>query len=670
MKWRCRAAAVLAAALGGFSVAPRAFGAELELRVLVVAVGDRDTDPAREAVEELLDALGVPYQTLDSSQQELTSDVLYASSDRGRFNGVILTDSETYLPSGTTGFDASEFALLHEYERALGVREAVLSGYPTSDPSLGLDYGMSGVDAGVDVAGRWQNSAGGTELFEYINTASDLPTEDFTFLGLPRSVGQGSVGEGAAGESVDGPSVEPLLVDADAPDETLIARLRYPDGRDVLLSSLNNASFYLHSRVLLYEFLNFATGGLFLGARYAYLAVHSDDLFLPDEVWNPQANANFSEDVTSFRLAPSDIESAVRAQAQLHESFPLASTLRVDFAFNGAGASLTGDPLTDSIVANAGEFGFINHTFEAIQMDWLCPDENSSAGCVRTDYQSAYQDIERDAELWQQLGLPNPEQALEALVSDSHSGLSDRRGTPEIDDDIPFPEGLNPAFLQAVSDLGIQTLASDTSRPNQAVIQRVPGYDQVLLPRYPTALFYNTTTPSELESEYNYIFHDRYLEQGDDPCSAPGALCETRSYDEILDSEAETTLVHILEYQPLPHYFHQTNLRVYDAAGHTLQFDWLDRVLSAYSRHIRLPLVNLRFPELGAVARRKVLAAEAAPLGVLDTVTGRVTLSANNDVELSVTGLAGGELYGGQSVLSVQLSPSPSEFDVDRAFDR
>src|SRR6185295_1808946 len=140
MKWRCRAAAVLAAALGGFSVSPRAFGAELELRVLVVAVGDRDTDPAREAIEQLLDALGVPYQTLDSSQQELTSDVLYASSDRGRFNGVILTDSETYLPSGATGFDASEFTLLHEYERALGVREAVLSGYPTSDPSLGLDY--------------------------------------------------------------------------------------------------------------------------------------------------------------------------------------------------------------------------------------------------------------------------------------------------------------------------------------------------------------------------------------------------------------------------------------------------------------------------------------------------------------------------------------------------
>lgn len=660
MKWRCRAAAVMAASLGGVSVAPRAFGAELELRVLVVAAGDRDADPAREAVENLLDALGVPYQTLDSSQQELTSDVLYASSDRGRFNGVILTDSETYLPSGGTGFDANEFALLHEYERALGVREAVLSGYPTSDPSLGLDYGMSAVEAGVDVAGRWQNSAGGTELFEYINTESDLPTEDFAFLGLPR----------AAGESAEGPSVEPLLVDAEAPDETLIARLRYPDGRDVLFSSLNNAAFYLHTRVLLYEFVNFATSGLFIGARRAYLAVHSDDLFLPDEVWDPQTNANFSEDVTSFRLAPSDIDSAVRAQEQLHESFPLAGTLRIDFAFNGAGASLTGDPLTDSIVANADQFGFINHTFEAIQMDWLCPDENSSDGCVRTDYESAYQDIDRDAQLWQQLGLPHPEQALQALVSDSHSGLSDRRGTPELDDDIPFPEGLNPAFLQAVSDLGIQTLASDTSRPNQAVIQRVPGYDQVLLPRYPTALFYNTTTPSELESEYNYVFHDRYLEQGEDPCSVPGALCETRSYDQILDSEAETTLVHILEYQPLPHYFHQTNLRVYDDEGHTLQFDWLDRVLSAYSRYVNLPLLNLRFPELGAEARRRVLAAEAAPAGVLDTVTGRVTLSASNDVELTVTGLAGGELYGGQSVLSVQLSSSPSEFDVDRAFDR
>jgi hypothetical protein len=657
MKWRCRGAAALACGLGLLGGASRALAAELELRVLVVAVGDRAQDPARDALEDLLEALGVPYEVLDSSRQALTSDVLYSSPDHGRFNGILLTDSETYLPFGGLGFDAEEFALLHEYERTLGVREAVLSGYPTADPSLGLDYGMAAVGAGLDTTGRWQNPAGGSEIFEYINTANDFPTEDFTFLGRARQDGFG-------------PSVEPLLVDAENPEDALIARLRYPDGRQVLLGMLNNASFYLHTHVLAYEFLNFATNGLFLGARRAYLAVHNDDLFLADEVWDPATRSNYPDGNNAFRLEASDVEAAVRAQALLHERFPLASTLRIDFAFNGSGAQLTGDALTDAVVANAGEFGFINHTYEALQMDWLCPSADSAEGCLRTDYQSAYLDIQRDAELWQALGLPDADQALRALVSDSHSGLSDRRGTPDVADDIPFPDGLNTAFVAAAAALGVETIASDMSRPNQQVIQRVPGSDQVLLPRYPTALFYNATTPEEIVSEYNYLFHDRYVEQGMDPCSLPAALCMARSYEQILDSEAEVTLRHILSYEPLPHYFHQSNLRVYDAAGHTLQFDWLERVLSAYTRCIDLPLENLRFTELGSEVRRRILTREAAPRGWLDTVTGSVTLTAAREVDVVVTGLAGGETYGGQSLRRVDVSATPRQFERDAALDR
>jgi hypothetical protein len=422
--------------------------------------------------------------------------------------------------------------------------------------------------------------------------------------------------------------------------------------------------------VLGYEFLNFATRGLFLGSRRAYLAVHNDDLFLPDEVWNPETLANFDEDDYNFRVSAGDIEAAVRAQAELHDAHPLASSLRIDLAFNGSGASLSGDPLTSAIAANREEFGFINHTYEAIQMDWLCPDENSALGCVRTDYQSASDDIARNEQVWINLGLPNSERAFTALLSDAHSGLSDRRGTPDISDDIPFPEGMNPAFFQAAADLGVSTIASDSSRPNQGVIQRVPGFPQVLLPRYPTALFYDTTTPTELVSEYNYIFHDSYEAKGQDPCTIPAALCNVRSYDEILDSEAQTTLRHILSYQPYPHYFHQVNLRVYDAAGHTLQFDWLERVLAAYEGVVKLPLASLRFYELGDLAWRKVLAREAQPSGWVDTSTGQVTLSALGEADVDVTGIAGGQTYGGQSLASVHLSATPVVVAVDAALDR
>jgi hypothetical protein len=65
--------------------------------------------------------------------------------------------------------------------------------------------------------------------------------------------------------------------------------------------------------------------------------------------------------------------------------------------------------------------------------------------------------------------------------------------------------------MQAAQDAGVRYLASDASRPTQAAEQFVPGFNLILLPRYPTAVFYNATTPAENTDEYKYIFHERFL---------------------------------------------------------------------------------------------------------------------------------------------------------------
>jgi hypothetical protein len=62
------------------------------------------------------------------------------------------------------------------------------------------------------------------------------------------------------------------------------------------------------------------------------------------------------------------------------------------------------------------------------------------------------------------------------LLTDSHSGLSDRLNYQESSDQslhIPFPEGANPWFLQAAKKLGVTVLAADASRVNQNEIRRV-----------------------------------------------------------------------------------------------------------------------------------------------------------------------------------------------------
>jgi hypothetical protein len=644
--------------LGGLTLlaASDARAFELELRVLLVVTGERDADPERALMEQTLEDMGVPFDVLDASREELTSERLFVSPERGRYNGIILTDCETASADGSTGFDATEFALLHDYESSFGVRESDVSGFPTNNAELGLDFGLDEVTAFTTVDASWQGSAGGTEVFEYVNTLETLPIEDFSFEATPRDDGTG-------------PVVEPLLVDAESPEQALISRVSFEDGRQVLLSTVANADFLLHSSVLAYEFVNFATSGLFIGARHVYLSVHNDDLFLPDAVWDPETESEFPEDVTSYRWTADEVTRVAEAQTAFHERHPLASDLVIELAFNGVGSDLARDPLTQAIVAHGADFGFINHTFQALQMDYLCDDEGQ--GCVRTDFDTALGEIENNAQRWVDLGLPNPERALISLLSDSHSGLEDRRGTlDDPSDDIPFPEGFNPEFGRAAEAAGIRLLAGDASHTGQTRIARVPGTSLVLLPRHPTSVFYNVTTPAELESEYNYIFHDSYLEAGEDPCEIPEASCETPSYDEILDEEARVTFVHMLSSQPFPHYFHQTNLHVYDDAGNILQFDWLERVLGMYERWLALPVQSPLFHELADVAQAHVLAQELSPAGVLDSETGIVTLTATGALTLEVTGLEGGTDYGGQSIAKVQVSPEGAALAVDAALER
>ncbi|HEY8544615.1 MAG TPA: DNRLRE domain-containing protein, partial [Acidimicrobiales bacterium] len=817
-------------------------GRSVDLRVLVVSVGDRATDPGLELMARTLDQMGVPYEVLDASAQPLTDAVL-RTGDRGRFNGVILTQADLFT-SGGSGFTAEEWQRLHDYEREFQVREAVVAGFPTTNPALGLDYGMAEVGSLPTGIGRWVEPAGTGRLFAYVNTATPLGIPEFSFWGVPQS------GDPAR------PTVTPLLVDDNAPTHALVARLQYPDGREVLLSTVGNAWYRLHSNVLAYQFVDFATKGVFIGGRYISLATHTDDMFLADDLWNPATNQ--TDPNLSYRLTPADLENVVAQQAAFRQAHPLAATWKVELPFNGVGAKgwtpnapvakpvaedatlvtnslfsygrsttltvarsgsterrailraadvaappappadridrvtlrvvvtntlaqplpvqvcplteswaegtgngglldlgpptwfsranwtswstaggtfasgacvtaqLTGpganelditpiwqawasgarpnhgvliratangsatlasaehgtaanrptlqfatssapDPLTAKAMELKDHFGWINHTYSALQMDRLCPDpdEPQPAECPVTDYATALDEIARNRVVWNELGLPGYQEGLQYLLSDSHAGLHDRRGTEEDpSDDIPFPEGLNPNFMQAAQDLGVRYIASDSSRPNQDREQRVPGFDLFLLPRFPTNVYVNATTPEENVDEHNWIYYERHVAAGNDPCTVPGAICAPRTYEELLAAEAEATVTHMLSGREWPHYFHQSNLRDY-GGGRTLQTDWMDAVMTRYEQLFTLPVRTPTAPELGPAAEDRIVARERNVRGWLDIDTQVVTLVADGTARPLVTGLTVGEPYGGQRIGKVTVGTTPVTFAVD-----
>lgn len=248
----------------------------VDLKVLIFTIG---LDSRFLLVREALSAIGVPFDVVDVTTENLTPARLSDGGTHGFYNGIILTDTELQ-----PHFSSEEWNTLRAYEVRFRVREAVISGFPAINPSLGLDYGMAGASiSGVSsLAGRWVAPTGGKERVEYVTTGGSLPITDFAWCATPRTVFGGTPVPGDTG-----PTVQALLVDAANPACTLVSVLRYPDGREVMLSTIASALFLIHSQVLGYEFITFATRGVFIGARFVYLSAHADDLFYDDDIWDP-----------------------------------------------------------------------------------------------------------------------------------------------------------------------------------------------------------------------------------------------------------------------------------------------------------------------------------------------------------------------------------------------
>jgi hypothetical protein len=219
----------------------------------------------------------------------------------------------------------------------------------------------------------------------------------------------------------------------------------------------------------------------------------------------------------------------------------------------------------------------------------------------------------------------------------------------------------------------VKYLAADTSQRAQNVEQYIARYedgsqtDRLMLPRWPTNIYYNVVSPSQLEDEYNHIYHGRFVNAGQNPCVIPGAICSPRDYAEILTIEADLALRHMLTFNKWPHFFHQSNLAKYDESGNTLEFDWLNAVFAEYERLLKLPVKNFPYYLIGDHTAESLNAKSAVIQAMWNRATNQVILSANKTLpNLRVTGLSGGELYGGQLIREVTVDTHPVAYPIDR----
>jgi hypothetical protein len=584
----------------------RADGAIVDLRILLVL----DGQPETAAIREALAAGGVPTDTVDLADPTRARITLGALTwpdavPHSRYQAVVLPSE------APEGLAPDELAAIQALERRFGLRELAASVQPV--PASGLaDSSWSGQ---VDGATAQLTDAAKADGFGDMRGPVPLDADTWAEIGAPL------------------PGYTPMLTVNGGP----VAGVWRADGREVLGLTFTFETGSTHFAALAPGLVEWLTKGLHLGARRSYLAVHIDDVLLPDARWIVGMHCAYGADcpptvppAAPIRMTPADVVFA--ADWSRRHGF------RLDLAFNGAGsAAVPDDPLLAALVADKAAFGWLNHTWSHQYLGcvrdysttpWRCATVPLLGWTRYVPGREIEDQIARNVAFAREHGLPIDESEL---VTGEHSGL---RGDDEMAED-------NPRLAGALGAEGVRTLASDASKESG---QRGIG-DALTVPRHPIDLDYDTATYAETVDQYTWS-HSAREDGGDGTCEAD-AGCQppvdatdpaAGFANQIVPAESAKVLSHVLDNDPRPHYVHQPQL-----AGDRTLYPVLDRVLAEYAalytgaRPLLVPTMTQSRDEL---ARRVWTGSGSVQDGV-------ITVSGTGFVPLTVpSGVDFGEAYG------------------------
>jgi hypothetical protein len=596
----------------------------VDLRLLLVT----DAGPSVEALRTLFARVGIPVDVLDLNDpgRRRIDAALLADGAHAHYQGVVLPD---HAPPGLS---AAELAALYAYQRRFGIRQ--LDASATAKPTTGL---VEPTPA-VGYSGAFD---GGTAQLTPEALAGDFA---YARGPVPFSDDDPAVEDSYVQIATPLPGFRPLLT-ATSPDGTrsgALAGILTDAGREELVLTFSFDADARQLQVLAPGLVSWLTRGVHLGFDRSYLAVHIDDVLLPNVRWVPGVHCTPGADCPPSVIPPPDIRMTADDVAYAVE-WQRRTGFRLDLAFNGAGsvaadAGAGTDPLTAALVAAKGEFGWINHTWSHRYLGCVRDHDLTPWSCATlpilgwTRYISSgiiESEITRNVEFARRNGLPiDPTE----LVTGEHGGL---RAPPQLPDD-------NPHLAGALADAGIRTIAADGSiEPGLR-----PVGDALAVPRHPIDLDFDTATVTETIDQYNWV-HTSRADGGNGECEADGgcqkpAAPGTGYTDHIVPVEAHKVLDHMLTNDPRPHYVHQPQL----TEDRTL-YPLLDRVIGDYRSWFTdaRPLITPTMTQSGHELGRRQRWAEAVAAGrVHGRLEGGVVTVAVDGAPLDVpltTGPAG-----------------------------
>jgi hypothetical protein len=681
----------------------------IDQMVLVISADGTEADLP--AIKDILDHLGTPYTVYIASQHQgdgittgLTLSQLCDASGsppscgvHAYYSGVILTTGDLVYDTSRTGagpwysaLSQQEFQNLWTFEATFGIREITWYTNPNASiqsaswPYPPIDYGWDTTQPIGTVSDSGSTSATYTATGQrlwgsYVNTAHPLTIQyAFTYLAKPKTDGTAQV----------------VLQDGSGDALGVIKTYTSQNNRQNLALSFDSNASLIHDLVLSYGLINWVTDGLFLGERHIYMNPQSDDLFIDNDLCVvgrpstcPGSGDASNGSSATLRISGTDLHQFLLWQQSKQTPGSTTQTFRVTQAFNGYGTEPKAYPadkgsLVNEALHDQASFFWLNHTYDHQNLD-------------STSYQDSYDQIDRNNHV-----ATDPNVAKyylgESGAPPTYLGLTDSAiysTTSMVNPDI---SGFtNPNYLQAFYKLGGRYTVGNTSitnppapfspsndpytnpspnagtylsvsNSNGTVVTSSQSGQILIVPRHPTNLYYNVSTPSEWLYEDNLLYPS-------------GAYGHVATYQQLLDRESSQILSYLLHGDIDPLMFHQPNLRDYcapdvdptagkcvDGKPHSLLGDLLDAVFQKYNQYFTLPMLSFNEDGLGRrIADRMAYNASGVTASVVPGQS--ITIKAQRAATIPVTGLAASpsstvsvKTYGGQTISYIQLAAGQS----------
>lgn len=534
---------------------------DVDFKILILSA--LEDDAGLEVATQALDSLWIPYDVLilteDGSRKPEVVLELIKPDGSGRYSGVVTTEfnlsyfdqrEQKYL----SALNPYEWDELNQYLRNYHIRQVSLFTYPQEYIGVReFPDAQNDVQNAVEIDPKYissyisglkiQNTIGLKDVWHYpVSILQSHQQQTKAFLKFTNQK-----------DSIAG-------VLHRSSDDREQMHFFFSQGKDLFLSQLLSS-----------VWARWLVKNVYTGQRRVYLTAQVDDVFIPTPLWNPMQLLRPNSEIQYYRNSTEDIKEYLKFQNSFLKQWTHDPHFKIEMAFNGKGIAeyggLSVDPLTQYLKRRANQFYWVSHTYNHLELDTL-------------NYEQVRSEVEENNKI-----------ALSFLEDDIH--LYSTRGlvTPRI-------SGLfNPQALNAFSDLNYYYVVGDNTVDLLAPIgnKHIPrkttleinGFEGLsIMPRFPNDVFYNVSTPWELESLFNHL----YQYEGEDRLGL----------EEILDKNAKELTSALINFDHSMHMFHQANMRLFDYEGNreSLLSLWFKRGLSEYRKFSTLPILSLNMDDL------------------------------------------------------------------------